>query len=86
MANTTKYVVVEDTFNDMELAFTFPALINHDHFFNALNAVIVTNNLKVVGAGFYDFKTNEAYGESISLNVKSRERDTLVIQKAFMFT
>ena len=84
MADTTKYIVVQNTLNDLTMAFTFPALIDHDMFFHGLNDRHFNNRLIVLGAGFYDFKTNEVYGRSISLNVASREIDSTIIKRAFI--
>lgn len=80
----TKYIVIQ-LGNDkgMEMAFTFPAIINHDHFFHTVKQIPLLEDyaVVVVGAGFYDHRSQEVSGDSISLGVKSRERDALIIRK-----
>lgn len=79
----TKYIVIQlGRENGMEMAFTFPAIIKHDEFFNAISkSTLLGYDLVVIGAGFYDHRSQEVSGNSISLGVESRERDALIIRK-----
>jgi hypothetical protein len=79
---TGKYVIVQ-TEEDGEIGFIFPASIPHDQFARRLwkDAVIVS-------AGFVRSNDEpmhiEAYGESVSLNKKSRGfLDTIVLGRLF---
>jgi hypothetical protein len=84
MMTQTKYIVIQlQNETGMELAFTFPASMKHDDFLAVMrNSQLLDGfDLFVVGAGFYDHRSQEVSGDSISLGVKSRDRDALVIRK-----
>jgi len=65
-----KYIVTED-----EIIVVFPEILLHSDF----------KHLKPISAGFISFGINQhgnptcsCYGESISLRLKSREKDTIL--------
>ena len=59
-----------------EIPVVFPLYVAHDTF----------KNLNPISAGFVNVDSNrvvDAFGDSVSLNLKSRERDAKIIQLAF---
>lgn len=88
MLGQRKYIVVMNSETEMEEIFTFPMTIDHDAMFEAIYRAknctreYWTRNWRVaVSAGFVA-SNNECYGESISMNLKSRnEVDTLILKE-----
>jgi len=84
--NDTKYIVVKPS--DYEIMIIFSALTTHATMANGYN--------NVISAGFVSIRTEEkdgitspigyCYGESSSLNLKSREvEDTVLLNRMFKF-
>jgi len=84
--NDTKYIVVKPS--DYEIMIIFSALTIHATMANGYN--------NVISAGFVSIRTEEkdgitspigyCYGESSSLNLKSREvEDTVLLNRMFKF-
>lgn len=73
----TKYVVIE--IDDIEYPIIFPELLQHGDVVDGLKSRYPY--LNVVSGGFIDKEYHTAYGESISLKVKSRpDEDTDLIK------
>ncbi len=78
--NKTKYIVGRLSGSGVIGCLVFSEFINHSD--------MVDNFTKILGAGFLFIENGEdkpevrAYGESLSLGVKSREEDTVIIKKA----
>ena len=76
MKNETKYVVFDDGLNKYIL--TFPAYVTHKEFSESLKE-LSDGMLYPISGGFIE--NGECVGESISLNLKSRdEKDTLLLK------
>jgi len=84
--NNSKYIVVKQ--DEYEVIIIFPSLVTHRSMANNFNDVI--------SAGFVEIGTKEiagytdpygsCYGKSITLNLKSREKeDTILLHKMFKF-
>jgi hypothetical protein len=76
MFNKTKYVVIEDD-NFGELPYVFPNFITHNEFARRLSG-------RVISAGFCDITkdyTFNAYGNSVSLKLESRECDSALLTR-----
>lgn len=69
-----KYIIIE--IQEMEVPILFPEFVQHESIWNRMDRP------KVVSAGFCT-STFDCYGESISLCIKSRKDDSLII-KNFM--
>ena len=71
MNKELKYIIIKDRF---EVPIIFSALLNHK---------TVAGNLNVISAGFCTIESNNqvsCYGESVSLNIKSRKEDSSIIE------
>lgn len=77
-----KYIIVQN--QHQEIPYIFPNFIQHIDF--SIN-IIEKHKLNgvIVGAGFVIFKNKhfECYGKSISLGIKSRWNDHLIINNTF---
>lgn len=73
--NNTKYVVLD--YMGFDTMFIFPAFVTHSYFVREFA------NVKVVSAGFLEIRDGKvkAFGESVSLNVKSHPRDSRIAEK-----
>ena len=76
-----KYIIIKE--GSIEMPILFPGLLNHID-------VARGTGKEAVGAGFWDIDTNNpdkieyfAYGESITLGIKSREQDSEILNRFF---
>ena len=91
---TAKYIIIEDDNTGMERAVLFSQLFDHYQFANLADKTYG----KIVAGGFVRIEALEVtmvvierqlqpvvvcYGESHSLNVKSRPQDGAIIQRSF---
>lgn len=75
--NQTKYIVVENDFVKSPSIIIFPSNISHKNMSDALKRIRFN---KVISAGFID-DFMQCYGESQTLNLKSRTEDTVLLHK-----
>lgn len=78
-----KYIVV-DFMDEGEIIVMFSPMIVHAMIAESMRRAM-PGFIGVVGAGFVRMENGKpvCYGESMSLNIKSRERDTLLAQRLF---
>ena len=76
MFTTTKYIVVSNADGHTEKMIIFPSSIKHETMFGMFKESLWP---KIVSAGFIS-EFMECYGESMSVNRKSRDLDTLMLQ------
>ena len=65
-----KYIIV--TSHDIECAILFDEILSH---------TFVADDRKVISAGMCN-QLGEAYGQSVTLKIKSRPEDTVIIKKS----
>jgi len=81
-----KYIMFNIDHNkvfDQRIPIIFPDLMNHEDIANLISPQIkfLLGHYTIISAGFYDPKTQECFGESISLKVKSLgEIDAAIIK------
>lgn len=74
--NQTKYIVVENDFVKSPSIIIFPSNISHKNMSDALKRIRFN---KVISAGFID-DFMQCFGESQTLNLKSRKEDTVLLR------
>lgn len=82
-----KYVVFSTLNEEVEFIVVFPNFINHDELAQGVRKAYYRSNrenriIAPVGAGFINDNLG-CYGESLTLGIKSRERDTEVALAQF---
>ncbi len=80
-----KYIATKNQDNQEEI-FTFPDSVNHDAMAEVLGCIKNQTSVpwervmrEPISAGFVDQSAN-CYGESITLRLKSREEDSILLQ------
>ena len=68
------------------VTYYYAVLFNENMTHASVAEALEANFGKPVGAGFWDYRRRECYGESISLNIKSRgTRDSQIVGSSIMF-
>lgn len=81
----TKVKYITFNMKDLETGIMFPEHISHDEFARKFNI----EHKNILGAGFLDIREKEGfnivkcYGNSISLNINSREEDSRLMTKEY---
>lgn len=74
----TKYIIA--SVNGLEMPIVFPEHITHVAMAKAVEGQS-DGEFEVTGAGFWNVDARVAYGESMTLGVKSREEDTQILRQ-----
>lgn len=74
-----KYIMFEC--DGIKIPIVFPEILVHKYTAGNLMPQLrsMFDNTKVVSAGFYDFASNQCYGESTSLKLKADPNDAQII-------
>ena len=80
MFNNPKYIKIDDPVNGESLIL-FPCSISHGKMYTMVKSAYP--GIKIVSAGFINLEIKHCYGKSTSLNLKSDETDSILLEIQF---